>query len=150
MIRQLFVNDALVMPGTFYFREISRFGGGPLGEPNFESLAIACIGGMSFLQIARAIRQIDLPSTGILRIGFETMMMGIGVWGFFLGINFLGERHGIFSQDVYIISTAIFNAHFTNPHRIFIVPPIAALYVVAVLMAVRRCFSYGSNRETSA
>jgi hypothetical protein len=138
VVRQLFVNDALVLPGTFYSSEIQQFGGGPLGEPNFESLAIACIGGICFFQIDKAIRHSMYSTQAILTLSAQTLMWGMIAWGCWLSAYSIGEFSGILTTDSYFISKALFHARFTNPHRIFIVPPIAAVYMAVVIVAVRR------------
>lgn len=85
----------------------------------------------------------------IVKLGIATCVWAMIAWGIWLGLYFGGEFLGILTTDSYFISKALFHVHFTNPHRIFIVPPIGAAYVVVVVIAVRKCFSSSGNREVS-
>lgn len=149
VVRQLFVNDAMVSPGAWFNHELQQFGGGPFGEPNFESLAIACIGGICFFQLDKAIRHAMFSTQAIIRLSFATCVWAMIAWGIWLGLYSVGKFLGILTTDSYFISRALFHVEFTNPHRIFIVPPIGAAYVVVVVMLLRKCFSSGGNREVS-
>jgi hypothetical protein len=137
VVRQLFVRDALI-PSNTYLSQNGEFVGGPLGEPNFEGIAIACVAGLCLLELDRAIEERLFSLRQIVRVGIRSLFAGIAAWIVVLGVYHLLVVFNILPDKFQFISKAIFEVSFGNPERGAYIPAIAALYVCAMLLSIRR------------
>lgn len=135
--RQLFVNDALSLPAEILSLTHGRHIGGPLGEPDFDSLAIGCIGGLCCLNVDRALRNSLFTIREILKIGIQTFLAGTAISIAWMIASWTIISSGALPSNGYIISRAVFNISYSNPKYVIIVPAAGALYVCTVLFSVR-------------
>lgn len=143
-------HQPIVDPSTGQFEQDFRLGGGPLGEPDFETLASGVMGGACFLFLARALARFKRRApTRLEAIGaaIRVALVGAFSWGamyaLFLALDisiFQSKsqeiRRGIFLKP-YIVDRCVFVADFPHPERVFVYVLFALCFVMAILLAIK-------------
>lgn len=136
IIHQLPARDALVKIGSYQYGD--RMGGGPFGEPDFETLATGLLGGVSLLTLAKGFvsKKIFDIKAGFT-IVLQVTIIGVILWCFIYFIYYVLTSFGIIEVN-YIPwqSSAIFIIAFPHPERVFLFIVITLVFVSIVIVSV--------------
>ncbi|RQW05374.1 AraC family transcriptional regulator [candidate division KSB1 bacterium] len=137
-VQQLSARDAFGPPGWYAFAD--RMGGGPAGEPNFESLATGLLGGVFFLFLSRSMaRRKSRHARDLLQTSIKVAVPGVVVWSFVYLIYVLAIALKITQQDkVPWRSSAIFIVDFPHPERVLLHTVIGIFFAASILHFSRR------------
>ncbi len=148
LFRQLMARDAWHFPGTFPFMDKAssiRMGGGPLGEPDFETIATGIVGAIGFLILAKTFQRTNLNVPSIKEtpgIILKITIYSIAVWcSVYLIYRLLVST--ILQQGDHFISTSIFVFDFPHPER----PIFAALLCVVYTYCIIASIKYQSYKK---
>ena len=142
LAHQLPARDALRKPGTYKVIDDvtgkKRPAGGPIGEPDFETVATGLVGGFGFLILARGLCRIRNPKDKVIyAIAIHTTVVGVTIWSFVYVIyevllNFEILEHGYAPFG----STAVFRVDFPHPVRALLFILICLLYIFPVTTTI--------------
>lgn len=112
--------------------------GGPLGEPDFESLAFALAGGFGLLVVGFSLRRAQVPKPDTI-VGIVKDVTVYASAGF--GLVVLAYRLllglGPVCQHQVLLAPWIFIVDFPHPERWFIVTILSAMWCMVFLVAMR-------------
>jgi len=144
ILRQLMTRDAWVCP-LHYKETDGRMGGGPLGEPDFETLATAFAGGSAFLILSYTLlRAFQLPYKRIklslnrtmLEIAGLSALLALFAWISVFILYKILENLGLI-PDKTIIPTWVFNFEFPHPERAMFICLMSFIYILSTLLSIR-------------
>jgi hypothetical protein len=137
LVHQLAARDALVPVGK-YLEKDGSWGGGPLGQPDFESLATGLMGGMSFLLLVIALQREKVLTMGrAIMATFLIATIGTFLWSMIhIVFKVLISYHIIVEKD-FIISPAFFKFEFPHPERSVIVAILSCIYLLSIFISIR-------------
>ncbi|MBN1561121.1 helix-turn-helix transcriptional regulator [candidate division KSB1 bacterium] len=145
LMQQLAARDAFGPPGWYTFHD--RIGGGPLGEPDFESLASGLLGGTYFLFLSRYLaRQQSYHYRDLLLTSIKVTLPGVVVWSLVYLLYVLASAVGILHEDyVPWRSSAIFIVDFSHPERVLLHTVICTVFAAIILTFRRRTMKVQNN-----
>ncbi len=137
LVHQVPARDALVQCGT-YLQRNGRLGGGPFGEPDFESIAVSFTAGVIALILLRALVEVRVPTArttlGIVLFG---TVIGVSAWSlvylaYLVVIGLLRVP-----RLATVISSCYFVVDFPHPERAIMWAPIICAFCLCILASIQ-------------
>ncbi len=138
LVQQLSARNALAPP--VWNESLGRFTGGPLGEPNFETIATGVIGGVYFLSLALALvpKTQPLPKSWLFT-GIKTTVPGVVAWSAVYSIySILITLHWLPQYFIPWKTAAIFIVDFPHPERVVLYIVFCFLYTSIIMATWQR------------
>lgn len=138
LVQQLSARNALTPP--VWNDALERLTGGPLGEPNFETIATGVLGSVYFLSLALTLSpKTNPPKNSFLLTAIKTTVPGIVAWCAVYSVYFIL----ITSQWIpkYYIPwkfAAVFIVDFPHPERVVLFIVFCFLYTSIIMATWRR------------
>ncbi len=142
LLRQAMTRDALYLSGTYAFNDRFgnvRMGGGPLGEPDFETIATGIMGAIGFLILAKVFQKTNLKVPTLKEafgIILKTIIWGISAWCL-VYVIYLLLISTILHRGNYFISTSIFVFDFPHPERLIFAALLCMVYTYCIIASIQ-------------
>lgn len=132
IMRQIASRDALLLPGE------GQYGGGPLGEPDMETVAAAFSCAWGLVSCATFLGKVKIPSfqMSLLESAKIALIAGISFASVYLVYRVL-LNSGLVEYEAYLISPAVFSFEFPSPERIYLTFMIAGIYTFIIFSFLR-------------
>lgn len=114
--------------------------GGPLGEPDFEALAVGFMGAVCFVILARLLRKSlpEIPSgKSPLLIMLFTTIAGVSTWCLVYFVFKILTDFSILKEYDFFISKTVFHFVFPHPERVFLMILVCMIYVYCIIASIQ-------------
>ncbi len=140
LLQQLSSRYALRAPA--WNETLGRFQGGPLGEPNIETIATGVIGGIYFLSLSTTLaKNLSSQKSSLVETAIKTLLPGVVIWSGIYLVYVLLLELGILTENfIPWKSSAIFMVEFPHPERVVLF--IVFCFIFTIIMVKTLNWNY--------
>lgn len=145
LVRQSMARDAWYVPGTYPHLDahgkLKRMGGGWLGEPDFETLAMGLMGTINIFSLGHAFRKTKyraFKAKENFKLLIRTIFYSALIWCLTYAIYvLLVHRLGILHEGEYLSDPSVFIVDFPHPERPIFAIALCTVYVFCFAISIQ-------------